>query len=63
MNTMLTLLPPQMCVCFHFGLLLLALLWVRVVGCSGGRKGSVTSVMQIFLHAFCTKLKELYISI
>jgi len=49
-------LPPLQCVHFHVGLLLLAVRCVQVVGCGGGRKESVTSVVQIFLHAFCTKL-------
>jgi len=49
-------LPPLHCVYFHVGLLLLAMRCVQVVGCGGRRKESVTSVVQIFLHAFCTKI-------
>jgi len=49
-------LPPLHCVYFHVGLLLLAMRCVQVVRCGGGRKESVTSVVEIFLHAFCTKL-------
>jgi len=49
-------LPPQQCVSFHVGLLLLAVPCVFAVWCGGSRKESVTSVVQTFLHAFCTKL-------
>jgi len=49
-------LPPLQCVYFHVGLLLLALCCVQVVGCVGGRKDSVTTVVQTFVHAFCTKM-------
>jgi len=49
-------LTPLHCVYFRVGLLLLVVRCVQVVGCGCGRKESVTSVLQIFLHAFCTKL-------